>query len=122
MPHWIANRFIALRNARAWMTAISLFAILLWALWETPAERVEYRELTGELLTLTETLQTKNTPSLYMGMVRLPDGRQVRLMLPPRRPLPHKGDRIPLIYERYADGKILYAFDNTRWTADGGAP
>ena len=122
MPHWIANRFIALRNAHAWMTAIGLLIILLWALWDAPAERVEYRELTGELLTASEVLQTENTPSLYMGIVRLADGTQVKLMLSPRRPVPAKGDQVPLIFERYADGKILYTFDNTRWNADGGAP
>ena len=121
MSHWLANRFIALRNARAWMTAIGLFAVLLWALWNKPAERVEYRELTGELLSVSEVLQSKNSPSQYMGTVLLPDGTQTKLMLSPRRPVPVKGNQIPLIFERYADGKILYSFDNTRWIADGGA-
>jgi len=53
MWNQIADLFILIRNARAWLVAITLFGALLWTLWETSAKRIEYHELSGEMLEIT---------------------------------------------------------------------
>jgi hypothetical protein len=108
------------RNARAWGAVIALTGLLLWALWETRAERIEYREISGKLLEITPSSQTRDT-GIYLGRVRLEGGQEIKLYLPPQQPHPQAGDRVPLIFERYDDGKVMYSFDNGRWLMDGGA-
>lgn len=112
----LADWLISLRNARAWATAFTLLMALLWLLWATRYERVEYRELYGELV---ETRQTPD-PDSEIGIVRLPDGRQVKLVLPFREPLPPLGTQVPLSYERYENGEEIFFFNNGQWIADGG--
>jgi hypothetical protein len=48
-----------------------------------------------------------------VGVVELKDGRRVRVMFAP--PVPKEGDKIPLIVERFRDGKERYYLDQDRW-------
>lgn len=107
------------RLAYAISTIVVLLGLLAWALLETSADLVERKELRGELI---EVAGDTNAPggAFPVGVVQLADGGKIKLMLPVQQPLPRVGDRIPLIMERYDDGKVLYAFDNLQWTADGG--
>ena len=83
------------------------------------AKRIDYQELSGELLEITA-LGEKNDPVFYRGKVRLQDGKVVDITISIRPPLPKKGDRVPVIYERYDDGKIMYGFNNAQWILDAG--
>ena len=115
----IADLFILIRNARAWLVAITLFGALLWTLWETSAKRIEYQELSGEMLEITVSGK-KEDPMFYHGKVRLQDGKMVDVTMSPRPPLPKIGDHVPIIFERYEDGKVIYGFNNAQWISDGG--
>ena len=119
MSNNLADLFIAIRNARAWFVAVSLLGALIWVLWATHATRIDYQELSGELLEITA-LGEKNDPVFYRGKVRLQDGKVVDITISIRPPLPKKGDRVPVIYERYDDGKIMYGFNNAQWILDAG--
>lgn len=119
MSNNLADLFIAIRNARAWFVAVSLLGALIWVLWATHAKRIDYQELSGELLEITA-LGEKNDPVFYRGKVRLQDGKVVDITISIRPPLPKKGDRVPVIYERYDDGKIMYGFNNAQWILDAG--
>ncbi|MDX2504187.1 MAG: hypothetical protein QNL62_06900 [Gammaproteobacteria bacterium] len=99
----------------------ALAGILAWALWETSAERVEYREMTGQLLEV----KGKDDPdkkAFLVGRIQLPDGKEIKLILPPQQPHPKVGDRVPLIYERYDDGQVYYFFNTLTWVSNGGMP
>jgi hypothetical protein len=115
MGKFFDNWAWAHRNARAWGMVIVLVGLLTWALWATRAERIEYRETSGELVEVIG----GNQGSLFVGRVRLDDGKEIKLYLPQQLP-PKAGDSVPLIMERYDDGSVLYAFDNGKWIADGG--
>jgi hypothetical protein len=117
MSRFFDNWAWAHRNAKAWGMAIALAGILAWTLWETSAERIEYRELTGQLV---EIRGTDNSDALRVGKIQLEDGQEIKLILPPQYSQPKVGDRVPLIYERYDDGKVYYAFDAGRWISNGG--
>ena len=119
MSNNLADLFIAIRNARAWFVAVSLLGALIWVLWATHAKRIDYQELSGELLEITA-FGEKNDPVFYRGKVRLQDGKVVDITISIRPPLPKKGDRVPVIYERYDDGKIMYGFNNAQWILDAG--
>lgn len=116
---YIADLFISIRNARAMLVAVTLLGALIWILWETSAKRVEYQELTGELLEISAA-GDKNDPMFYRGKIRLQDGSTVNVSMSVRPPVPKVGNHVPIIFERYEDGKIMYGFNNAQWIADGG--
>ena len=95
--------------------ALALLCLLIWALWATQAQRVEYRELSAVVLELS------GKDTLYTAKARLPDDNEIILVLSPRPPLPKVGDHIPVIFERYDDGTTRFAFNNTQWIMDAGA-
>lgn len=121
MSNFFDNWAWAHRNARAWMIVIALGGMLAWTLWETRAERVEYRELTGQLLEIKGN-DSANKGALLLGRIQLPDGQEIKVMLPPQQPHPKVGNRVPLLYERYDDGKAYYFFNTARWLENGGMP
>lgn len=119
MGRFFDNWAWAHRNARAWGMVFALAGMLAWTLWETSAERVEYREMAGQLL---EVKGGADSKALLVGRIQLPDGKQVKLVLPPQQPHPKVGDTVPLIYERYDDGQVYYFFNTLRWVSSGGMP
>lgn len=121
MGRFFDNWAWAHRNARAWGMVFALAGMLAWTLWETSAERVEYREMTGQLLEVRgEDDLDKN--ALLVGRIQLPDGKEIKLVLPPQQPHPKVGDTVPLIYERYDDGEVYYFFNTLSWVSNGGMP
>jgi len=50
-------------------------------------------------------------------VVSTPDGKKVRLFLPP--PVPDSGDIIPLFEEQYENGDKIYFLDIQRWQIEG---
>ena len=119
MQNLIADLFILFRNARAWMMAFVLFGALLWTLWATHDKRIEYKELSGELIEIVAA-GNKDDPIFYNGKVRLEDGSVVGITMSVRPPVPKVGDNVPVIFERYEGGKIMYGFNNTQWLSGGG--
>ena len=119
MQNLIADLFILFRNARAWMMAFVLFGALLWTLWATHDRRIEYKELSGELIEIVAA-GNKDDPIFYNGKVRLEDGSVVGITMSVRPPVPKVGDKVPVIFERYEGGKIMYGFNNTQWLSGGG--
>jgi hypothetical protein len=115
----IADLFIIIRNARAWLVAFVLFGALLWILWETKDKRIEYQELRGELVEITAA-GNKDDPMFYNGKVRLQDGTVVNITMSIRPPVPKVGNQVPVIFERYEGGKIMYGFNNAQWMSGGG--
>ncbi len=110
-----ADFLIRMRNIRAWGVAIGLAGLLLWTWLDWPAERVSLENISVEVVSLSPA-STEN--ALSVVMVRLPDDRQVRLILAASdRPAP--GSRLPLIHERYADGSETFALDRMQWQLDG---
>ncbi|MDX2464151.1 MAG: hypothetical protein QNK31_06540 [Porticoccus sp.] len=109
------------RNARAWGMVFALAGLLAWALWETSAERVEYREMTGQLLEV-KGKDDADKQAFLVGRIQLPDGKEIKLILPPQQPHPKVDDTVPLIYERYDDGQEYYFFNTLRWVSSGGMP
>ena len=119
MLNVIADLFIMFRNARAWLTALVLLGALLWMLWATHDKRIEYQELSGELIEITA-MGNKDDPVFYSGKVRLEDGSVVGITMSVRPPVPEVGNQVPVIFERYEGGKIMYGFDNAKWMSGGG--
>ncbi|MCF6209620.1 MAG: hypothetical protein L3J88_00765 [Gammaproteobacteria bacterium] len=110
-----ADFLMRMRNIRAWGVAIGLAGLLLWTWLDWPAERISLENSIAEVVSLSAA-STEN--ALSVVMVRLPDGRQVRLILAASdRPAP--GLRLPLIHERYADGSETFALDRMQWQLDG---
>jgi len=119
MGNHIAELFILIRNVRAWLVAVSLLGALIWILWATNAKRIEYQELNGQLLEIVAS-GDQNDPLFYRSKVRLDDGKIIDITISIRPPIPKVGDQVPIIFERYEDGKIMYGFNNAQWIADGG--
>jgi hypothetical protein len=119
MWNLIAELFVVIRNARAWLVALTLLGALFWTLWETSAKRLDHQELSGELVEIIPSGK-KSDPMFYIGKVRLADGVIAKITMSIRPPVPKVGSKIPVVFERYDDGKILYGFNNTQWIADGG--
>ena len=117
----IPDLFIAIRNVRAWLAALILLGALIWILWATSDKRIEYQELSGELLEIVA-FGDQQDPMFYRAKVRLQDGATVDIAISIRPPLPNVGDQVPVIFERYEDGKIMYGFNNAQWIANGGMP
>ncbi len=112
-----ADVLIRMRNIRAWGVAIGLAGLLLWAWLDWPAERISLENASAEVVSLSPA-STEN--ALSVVMVRLPDGRQVRLILAASdRPAPAPGSHLPLVHERYADGSETFALDRMQWLLDG---
>lgn len=114
MGKFFDNWAWAHRNARAWYMVVVLTGLLAWTLWETSAERIEYHQISGDMLEV-----IGENSGIAMGRVRLADGHEIKVYLPLQLP-PKVGDRVPLIIEHYEDGRVMYAFDNASWIADGG--
>ncbi len=55
--------------------------------------------------------------NVYQGYVELADGTEIELGLVP--PTPKVGDRIPILVERYENGKTHYRIDRERWQMSG---
>jgi hypothetical protein len=108
------------RPVYAIKVAIVLLGLLAWALWQTSADLVERQEFRGELV---EIIGDINDPkgAIPVCIIGLDDGSRIKLALPPSPPYPRVGDKVPLIMERYSDGKKFYAFNTLQWTGDGGA-
>jgi len=121
MGRFFDNWAWAHRNARAWGMVFALAGILAWALWETSAERVEYREIAGQLLEV-KGKDDADKNAFLVGRIQLPDGKEIKLILPSQQPHPKVGDTVPLIYERYDDGQVYYFFNTLRWVSNGGMP
>jgi hypothetical protein len=121
MSNLIADLFIIVRNARAWLMVLVLFGALVWTLWATKDKRIEYQELRGELVEITAA-GNKDDPMFYNGKVRLQDGTVVNITMSIRRPVPKVGNQVPVIFERYEGGKIMYGFNNAQWISGGGMP
>ena len=119
MSNHIADLFIIIRDVRAWLVATILLGALFWILWTTSANRIEIKEITGELLEII-TAGDKANPIYYNGKVRLIDGTTINISMSIRPPVPKVGDQVPIIFERYDDGKIMYGFNNAQWISDGG--
>ncbi|HEX23025.1 MAG TPA: hypothetical protein ENH21_06285 [Chromatiales bacterium] len=115
---WLANIYIVRRNVRAWGVAIGLAGLLLWAWYEWPAERVSQAEITVEVVSVSPPPAAQGK-ALTVMTVRLPDGRQWRLIVADNT-RPEAGSRVSLIHERYADGSESFAFDRQRWLVEGG--
>ncbi|NOX76290.1 MAG: efflux RND transporter permease subunit [Gammaproteobacteria bacterium] len=112
----LADLYILRRNISAWLIAVGLLGLLLWAWLSWPTERVSLENVTAEVMSLSSAA-TEN--ALSVVMVRLPDGQQVRLILAASdRPAP--GSHLPLIHERYADGSETFALDRMQWRIGGG--
>ncbi|HEB94761.1 MAG TPA: hypothetical protein ENI94_15150 [Gammaproteobacteria bacterium] len=113
LGQWLADLYILRRNISAWLTAVGLLGLLLWAWLSWPAERVSLEHVAAEVVSAAS---TEN--ALSVVMVRLSDGRQVRLILAAAdRPAP--GSRLPLVHERYTDGSETFALDRMQWLLDG---
>lgn len=110
MSKFFDNMAWVYRVAQAMMAVIVLGSLLAWAVWQTGAERVEYRELSGRLLEIRGG-DDKTGKALLVGKIQLPDGNEIKLILPRRQPLPKVGDPIPLTYERYDDDSAYYFYD-----------
>lgn len=121
MGRFFDNWAWAHRNARAWVMVFALAGMFAWTLWETRVERVEYREISGQLIELKGKDDTDKN-AILVGRIQLDDSKVIELILPPQQPHPKVGDKVPLIYERYDDGKVYYAFDVLRWVGNGGMP
>jgi len=113
-----ADFFIRMRNIRAWGMAIGLLGLLLWSWYQWPAAMVSREELSAEVVSVSPPPGTQGK-ALPVMIVRLPDGRQWRLMIS-ENARPAAGARVPLIHERYADGSEYFAFDRQRWLVEGG--
>jgi len=119
MQNLIADLFIMFRNARAWLMVFALLGAFIWILWATNDKRIEYQELRGELLEVIAS-GDKDDPIFYHGKVRLKDGTVVDITMSVRPPVPKVGDQVPVIFERYEGGKIMYGFNNAQWISGGG--
>ena len=119
MQNLIADLFIMFRNARAWLMVFALLGAFIWILWATNDKRIEYQELRGELLEVIAS-GDKDDPIFYHGKVRLKDGTVVDITMSVRPPVPKVGDQVPIIFERYEGGKIMYGFNNAQWISGGG--
>ena len=105
---------IAHRNAKAAITALLLFALLIWALYNQPPERIAIQPVSATVVKARLQKGSSNQGGLE---VQLPDGRRVRLFVMVQ-PFPKKGETIPLQEETYADGSKLYLLDQQRWIND----
>lgn len=119
MQNLITDLFIMFRNARAWLMVFSLLGVFIWMLWATNDKRIEYQELSGELIEVTAS-GDKDDPIFYNGKVRLEDGTVVGITMSVRPPVPKVGEQVPIIFERYEGGKIMYGFNNAQWLSGGG--
>ena len=122
LGQWLAGIYIARRNAYAMVMAIGLGGLLVWALWSWPAERVSLQQLSAEVLSITPAQATSPTTKgrpMTVIVVRIPDGRRVRLMLDANT-RPPLGSKVPVTYERYADDSETFFFNRQRWLEEGG--
>ncbi len=115
------------RNTRAVLAAVFLSPILVWLL-------VTDQQLSTNALLVTEheiAIVTKVTRvdtgglhsklgagvDVYQGYAALADGTEIELDLVP--PMPKVGDRIPILVERYEDGRTDYRIDRQEWQTSG---
>lgn len=114
------------RNWRAIYTAAGFLFILLWAGIEIRSSRLV--DSTKETAIVLE-IRTHSTassfagreepggPAMCTGRLMLADSTTVELML--FSPLPDVGDRMPVIVERYNNGKTYYSVDHQDWQMNG---
>ena len=117
LGQWLADTYIVRRNVRAWMTAIGLGGLLLWAWLMWPPERVSLQNISAEVVSVAPPEAPpgtmKNKP-LTVIIVRMPDARRVRLILDANT-RPRVGSQVPVAYELYADGSETFFFNRQRW-------
>ncbi len=122
LGQFLANIYIARRNATALVTVFFLLGLLLWAWWVWPPERVSLQHYYAEVLSIAPPEAPpgtmKNKP-LTVIIVRIPDGRRVRLILAGNI-RPSVGSKIPVTYELYADDVETFFFNRQRWLEEGG--
>lgn len=120
LNHWA----LVHRNTRAAFCLVGMVMILGWALYMKHEISSNPVMETGHVIGLVKTVEQfstrkKNTQfssniTFYRGMIELPDSTQIqlRLVVPPK---PNVGDKIPLFFERYKDGKAMYWVDSMKW-------
>jgi hypothetical protein len=100
----IDNWLHAHRLSRAVFLAVVLLGLLVWAVLNKPPAMVARVNQAGEVISVIEDGAT---------LIRLPDGKRVRIFTP--RPLPHPGDKIPMVVENYEDGTARASIDLDAW-------
>ena len=114
------------RNWRAASTAVVFLLILLWAAVEIRSGKLV--ETSSDTATVLDVRKHSTASSyagrgeygeatVYTGKLLLSDGTTVELLL--FSPLPKVGDKMPMIVERYSDGKKYYSIDRQEWQVNG---
>jgi|GEM_PF-2466686 hypothetical protein len=113
------------RNWKVIISVIGLLGIFIWALilkYESSSKKLLSIKHEKAVVKKIEKLDLSKVPSrfgtnegaiLYRGILELPDGTEIRVVLVP--PIPQIGDRVPLLVENYDDGTTFYEIDRERW-------
>ncbi len=121
--HWARTH----RNVRATLSLVGIVLIFGWALYMKHQISSNPVIETGHEVGIVQAIKVikggRNTKltseiAIYRGIVELPDSTQIELglVVPPK---PNVGDKIPLRFERYKDGKVMYWVDSMEWKMNG---
>ena len=115
------------RNTRAVMAVVFLSPILIWMLATDRQLSVNKLLMVEHETAIVTKIARADTSQLhtqlgaginvYQGYVELVDGTEVELGFAP--PMPKVGDKIPILVERYEDGKTNYRVDRQEWQMSG---
>lgn len=106
------NWAVAHRNTSAGAAVVGLVAVLVWARCSGPGDLVETQRESAVVERVVGP-QGALDEARPVCLLRLEDGRQVRLQVGP--PPPEVGDSVPVEVETYADGSRRAYLDLERW-------
>jgi len=122
MGEYNNNRAITYRNSRAVFLAISLSAILIWALFlknqndnRTLIETQKIMATVQEINIKKASASSRSTNSCFVKL-QLPNGRHIMFM-PLKRPPITRGSKVPVFVDIYDDGTKHYHYDSIDWSA-----
>ncbi|MFH1846295.1 MAG: hypothetical protein ABH869_01925 [Candidatus Omnitrophota bacterium] len=98
------------RNWRALLALLLIFIPLLFYALTKEAKLISTRHETAIVQTVKELRIGKD--KFYHGYLKLSDGTEIKLSLPP--PLPKPGDTVPIIVEYFDNGKKSYSLDHDK--------
>lgn len=109
------NLALGHRIAPAFGLVAGLIVMMIYLWFDDPGEMISRRNITATVLEVNDARAADDRDSAIhaTGRVRLADGTETRIMLFP--PIPAVDDEVPLIEERYENGRRSVVLDRQLW-------
>jgi len=107
----IASAYLARRNMSTAFVAVGMLILLMWALSQDSGKPVSKENIQS---VVTEIKYNSRDKTIAYLLLELADKKVIKVSVN-LKPAPKIGDSIPLVVERYNNGKKYYSVNQQEW-------